>query len=85
VRRHLLRMPDQKRHAVNALRGLNFQVIAAGDSYNDTGMLSAAHAGFFIHAPESITTQFPQFPVMHDYAELKVAIDGAAQRLLANA
>jgi phosphoserine/homoserine phosphotransferase len=85
VRRHILRMPDQKRHAVNALRGLNFQVIAAGDSYNDTGMLSAAHAGFFIHPPEAITKQFPQFPVTRSYAELKTAIDGAAQRLLVNA
>ena len=85
VRRHVLRMPDQKRHAVNALRGLNFQVIAAGDSYNDTGMLSAAHAGFFIHPPEAITKQFPQFPVTRNYAELKTAIDGAAQRLLVSA
>ena len=85
VRRHVLRMPDQKRHAVNALRGLNLQVIAAGDSYNDTGMLSAAHAGFFIHPPEAITKQFPQFPVTRSYAELKAAIDGAAQRLLVNA
>lgn len=82
VRRHVLRMPDQKRHAVNALRGLNFQVIAAGDSYNDTGMLAAAHAGFFIHPPESITKQFPQFPVTRSYADLTAAIDAAAQRLL---
>jgi phosphoserine / homoserine phosphotransferase len=83
VRRHVLRMPDPKRHAVNALRGLNFQVIAAGDSYNDTGMLEAAHAGFFIHAPIAITAQFPQFPVTHSYAELKVAIDTAAAALRA--
>jgi phosphoserine / homoserine phosphotransferase len=82
VQRHVLRQPDQKRHAVNALRGLNFQVIAAGDSYNDTGMLMAAHAGFFIHPPESITKQFPQFPVTRSYAELKAAIDGAARKLL---
>jgi phosphoserine / homoserine phosphotransferase len=81
VRRHVLRQPDQKRHAVNALRGLNFQVIAAGDSYNDTGMLTAAHAGFFIHPPEAITKQFPQFPVTRSYAELTIAIDSAAQRL----
>ena len=85
VRRHVLRMPDQKRHAVNALRGLNFQVIAAGDSYNDTGMLAAAHAGFFIHPPESITKQFPQFPVTRSYAELKAAIDGASAKLLSGA
>lgn len=81
VTRHVLRMPDQKRHAVNALRLLNFQVIAAGDSYNDTGMLMAAHAGFFIHPPESIVAQFPQFPVTRSYAELKVQIDDAAARL----
>ncbi|HEY8706977.1 MAG TPA: bifunctional phosphoserine phosphatase/homoserine phosphotransferase ThrH [Burkholderiaceae bacterium] len=83
VRRHVLRMPDQKRHAVNALRGLNFRVIAAGDSYNDTGMLGAAHAGFFIHPPAAIVQQFPQFPVTNSYAELKVAIDDAALRLRA--
>ena len=83
VRRHVLRLPDQKRHAVNALRGLNFQVIAAGDSYNDTGMLGAAHAGFFIHPPEAIVAQFPQFPVARSYAQLKTAIDGAAERLRA--
>ncbi len=81
VRRHVLRQPDQKRHAVNALRGLNFQVIAAGDSYNDTGMLGAAHAGFFIHPPEAIVKQFPQFPVTRSYAELTTAIDGAAAQL----
>ena len=83
VRRHVLRMPDPKRHAVNAMRGLNFQVIAAGDSYNDIGMLEAAHAGFFIHAPPVITAQFPQFPVTHSYAELKAAIDAAAEALRA--
>ena len=83
VRRHVLRQPDQKRHAVNALRGLNFQVIAAGDSYNDTGMLGAAHAGFFIHPPAAIVQQFPQVPVTNSYAELKVAIDDAALRLRA--
>ena len=81
VRDYKLRMPDQKRHAVEALRGLNFQVIAAGDSYNDTGMLGAAHAGFFIHPPESIVAQFPQFPVTRSYAELTTAIDAAALRL----
>jgi phosphoserine/homoserine phosphotransferase len=81
VRRHLLRMPDPKRAAVNALRSLNFTVIAAGDSYNDTAMLGAAHAGFFIHAPETIVAQFPQFAVTHSYPELKARIDEASARL----
>jgi phosphoserine/homoserine phosphotransferase len=81
VRDYRLRMPDQKRHAVDALRALNFQVIAAGDSYNDTGMLAAADAGFFIHPPENIVAQFPQFPVTRSYAELTAAIDAAALAL----
>jgi phosphoserine/homoserine phosphotransferase len=76
-----LRMPDQKRAAVNALRALNFQVMAAGDSYNDTGMLQAAHAGFFIHPPASIVEQFPQFPVTRSYPELRAALDGASARI----
>ncbi len=76
-----LRQPDQKRQAVNALRGLNFRVIAAGDSFNDTGMLSAADAGFFIHPPPAIAAQFPQFPVSRSFAELAAAIDAAAARL----
>jgi phosphoserine / homoserine phosphotransferase len=78
-----LRQPDQKRHAVNALKGLNFKVIAAGDSYNDTGMLAAADAGFFIHPPQNIVAQFPQFPVNRSYAELRANIDAAAARLAA--
>ncbi len=72
---YLLRMPDQKRAAVNALKGLDFQVVAAGDSYNDTSMLGAADAGFFIHAPQNIVDQFPQFPVMQNYHDLRAAID----------
>ena len=81
IKDYKLRQPDQKRHAVEALRSLNFQVIAAGDSYNDTGMLAAAHAGFFIHPPEGIAAKFPQFPVTRSYPELTAAIDSAAARL----
>ncbi len=81
VTRHVLRMPDQKRAAVNALHALNFKVIAAGDSYNDTAMLGAADAGFFIHPPESIVAQFPQFPVTRSYEALREKIDEAAARL----
>jgi phosphoserine/homoserine phosphotransferase len=80
-----LRQPDPKRHAVNALKGLNFQVIAAGDSYNDTGMLGAADAGFFIHPPAGIVAQFPQYRVHTSYAALLASIDAAAERLLAGA
>ena len=74
---YALRMPDQKRHAVNALRGLNYRVVAAGDSYNDAAMLGAADAGFWFHAPDSIVAEFPQFPANHTYDELFASITAA--------
>lgn len=67
---YTLRMADQKRHAVAALQSLNYKVIAAGDSFNDTSMLAQADHGFLFHAPENIVKQFPQFPALHDYPEL---------------
>ncbi|MEN9630510.1 MAG: phosphoserine phosphatase [Pseudomonadota bacterium] len=76
-----LRQPDQKRHAVNALKGLNYQVIAAGDSYNDTAMLGAADAGFLMHAPPNIVAEFPQFPLNNSYPELLASIDAASRRI----
>lgn len=69
-----LRMPDQKRAAVKALQSLNYQVIAAGDSFNDTTMLAQADHGFLHHAPENIVQQFPQFPSFHSYDELLEAM-----------
>lgn len=71
-----LRMPDQKRRAVQALHSLNYRVIAAGDSYNDTAMLAEADAGFLFHAPASIKVEFPQFPAVDDYEELLELIRG---------
>lgn len=65
-----LRMPDQKRAAVEAFRSLNYQVISAGDSYNDTSMLGAADTGFLIHAPDNVKTEFPHFKPVESLAEL---------------
>ncbi len=67
---YCLRMPDQKRHAVEALRALNYRIVSAGDSYNDTSMLSAADAGFLFHAPDAVKAEFPQFPAVDTYDEL---------------
>ena len=72
-----LRTSDQKRHAVNAFRGLNYRVIAAGDSYNDAAMLEAADAGFWFHAPENVKAEFPQFPSSDSYDELLALITSA--------
>ncbi|MFT4174978.1 MAG: bifunctional phosphoserine phosphatase/homoserine phosphotransferase ThrH [Rhodocyclaceae bacterium] len=76
-----LRMPDQKRAAVKAFKGLNFKVIAAGDSYNDTAMLGEAHAGILMHPPENVVREFPQYPVVRTYADLRAEIDRAAARI----
>jgi phosphoserine/homoserine phosphotransferase len=76
-----LRMPDQKREAVKRFRELNFEVVAAGDSYNDTAMLAEAHRGILFHPPENVIREFPQFPVTLDYGELRREIDRAFEEL----
>jgi phosphoserine/homoserine phosphotransferase len=72
-----LRKPDQKRLAVHALQALNFRVVAAGDSYNDTTMLGAADAGFLFRAPARVVSEFPEFPAVDTYDELLDRIAGA--------
>ena len=76
-----LRMPDQKRESVLRFRELRFDTIAAGDSYNDTSMLAAAHAGILFRPPPNVVEEFPQFPVAHGFAELFDAFDRAAASL----
>ena len=66
-----LRQNDGKTKAVSALKKLNFKVIAAGDSYNDTGMLQEADAGILFCPPENVIKEFPQFPVSRNYEEFK--------------
>ncbi len=71
ITNYRLRQPDGKTKAVTALKGLNFQVIAAGDSYNDTGMLKVADAGILFRPPDNVVEEFPQFPVTRTYGEFK--------------
>jgi len=79
-----LRIPDAKTKAVAALKLLNLKVIAAGDSYNDTGMLKEADVGILFRAPESVVEEFPQFPVTRTYEEFKTAIIEANKQLEGN-
>lgn len=69
-----LRIPDQKREAVRALQSLHYQVIAVGDSFNDTSMLAQAEHGILFHAPAIVVAQFPQFPAVEGYPALLAAI-----------
>jgi phosphoserine / homoserine phosphotransferase len=64
-----LRIREQKREAVTALKAMNYNVIAGGDSFNDTAMLREAHTGILFHAPQNVIDQFPQFPAVDTYAE----------------
>ncbi|MCF7854264.1 MAG: bifunctional phosphoserine phosphatase/homoserine phosphotransferase ThrH [Candidatus Pacebacteria bacterium] len=68
---YILRQKDGKRHAVEAFMRLNFHVTAVGDSYNDTTMLAAAHAGILFRPPDNVIAEFPQFPVATDYETLR--------------
>lgn len=66
-----LRQKDPKRQSVLALKTLYYRIIAAGDSYNDTTMLSEADAGILFHAPDNVIAEFPQFPAVHTFDDLK--------------
>ncbi|MFM2295172.1 MAG: phosphoserine phosphatase [Verrucomicrobiota bacterium] len=72
-----LRIADQKRKAVAAFKALNYFVVSAGDSYNDTGMLAEANVGFLIHAPDKVKKEFPQFKSVESHAELLKLIKNA--------
>jgi len=67
---YTLRQPDGKTKAVHALKSLNFKIVAAGDSYNDIGMLKEADAGILFCPPASVAEEFPQFPITNDYNSL---------------
>ncbi len=77
-----LRQTDPKRASVKALHSLNYRVIAAGDSYNDTTMLSEAEVGILFHAPKNVINEFPQFEAVHDFGALRSAFVAASNRPL---
>jgi phosphoserine / homoserine phosphotransferase len=79
VRDYRLRIHDGKRKAVMALKLLNFEVVAAGDSYNDTTMLAEADVGILFRPPDNVIRDYPQFRVTQTYDELRAAFTAAAR------
>ena len=75
-----IRQEDPKRQAVRAFHGLNFRVLAAGDSFNDLGMLDEADKGIFINAPEGVLAQYPSYASVRGYDELKAELTASANR-----
>jgi len=72
-----LRIREQKREAVSAFKRMNYHVISAGDSFNDTAMLLEANVGFLFRAPDNVKKQFLQFKAVEAYADLMRLIKGA--------
>jgi phosphoserine/homoserine phosphotransferase len=77
---YTLRQKDPKRQSVIALHSLYYRVIAAGDSYNDTTMLSEADAGILFKSPANVIAEFPQYPAVHEYEDLKREFIKASNR-----
>lgn len=77
-----LRQANPKRQAIVALKSLYYRTIATGDSYNDTTMLAEADAGILFHAPDNVIREFPQFPAVHTYEDLKLEFIKASNREL---
>jgi len=77
---YVLRQKDPKRQSVKAIRSLNFRVVAAGDSYNDTTMLAEADAGILFNAPDNVIAEFPQFPAVTGYEALSEEFRRASLR-----
>lgn len=82
IKDYKLRMPDQKRSSVKALKDLRFKVISVGDSYNDATMLLEADEGILFKPPQNVSEEFPQFPVANDYDQLKAEYEKATNRLM---
>ena len=75
-----LRQANPKRQAVVGFKSMYYRTIAAGDSYNDTTMLAEADAGILFHAPDNVIDEFPQFPAVHTFSELKREFVRASNR-----
>ncbi len=74
ISNYRLRQPDAKKKSVAALKQLNYQVLAVGDSYNDIPMLQQAHRGLLFHPPESVIKEYPEFQVFNTYTDLQQSI-----------
>ncbi|MFX0083314.1 MAG: bifunctional phosphoserine phosphatase/homoserine phosphotransferase ThrH [Candidatus Hodarchaeota archaeon] len=68
---YILRLKDMKKKTVKALKKLKYNVIAVGDSYNDIRMLMEADFGILFRPSANVKKEFPQFPVVSEYSELK--------------
>lgn len=76
-----LRINDGKRRSVEAFNSIGYEVVASGDSYNDLSMIQTAARGVFFRPPESILSEYPQYPVAYDHKELFTMLSEAIQAI----
>ncbi len=77
-----LRQANPKRQAVIGFHSMYYRTIATGDSYNDTTMLAEANAGILFKAPPNVIEEFPQYPAVDTYEDLKKEFIKASERNL---
>ena len=68
------RHPQAKKQAIESFKSLGYRCFAAGDSHNDIQMFEVADKGFFMNAPDKISSKFPEIQSFHNYNELEKAI-----------
>ncbi len=72
-----MRCEKSKLTTVRALQSIGFETIAAGDSFNDLGMIEASKAGFLFRSTEAIKAAYPQYPAIEDYDSFFAALCSA--------
>ena len=73
-----LRHKQAKKQAILSFQSIGYRCIAAGDSFNDIQMFEVAESGFFINAPDKISSQYPDIPSFHNYDDLENAIKNSS-------
>ena len=72
-----MRIENSKLTTVKALQSAGFETIAAGDSFNDLGMIKASKAGFLFRTTDQIKKDYPKFQAFEEYDDFLAAIKGA--------
>ena len=73
-----LRHKQAKKQAILSFQSIGYRCIAAGDSFNDIQMFEVAENGFFINAPDKISSQYPDIPSFYNYDDLENAIKNSS-------
>ena len=77
---YCLRQKDPKRNVVSAFQAMAYEVVSAGDSYNDISMLTQSDIATLYKPSKKVENDYPDFPVARNYTELKDFFSAALNR-----